>query len=375
MANLFLSGGVTVIVSGPDASLLPGRLHERGAILVHIKYEKKNVIRFQMRVRELGLLRKEARQFNGTIRLEKGTGLPFLMQRAIQNYPFILTSICFFFIIILLSAMIIRIDVTGADTQTEKLIRTFLKQEGIREGAIRFDQINEQELKQRALLQVSGVTRFSLKKSGVVYKVDVSASNPEKETVSSRHHLRASKAGVIHDLFVEHGLSKVRRSEFVEKGDRLVTGTKKNPARGTVIAETWYKATVTMVNDSMQTRSSKKRITVYASLQDKEYALWTPASLREPFQSEEYVYQFHFFSYTLPFSFRTVTDYELKKVNTIETADEMEKRAIQTARTQLMARLPEKAHIQGENVLQKRVGNGKVKMIIHFQVLENIATN
>ena len=30
--------------------------------------------------------------------------------------------------------MIIRIDVTGVDAQTEKLVRTFLKQEGIREG-------------------------------------------------------------------------------------------------------------------------------------------------------------------------------------------------------------------------------------------------
>ena len=47
--------------------------------------------------------------------------------------------------------------------------------------AIRFDQINAQELKQRVLLQVPGVTRFSLEKSGVVYKADVSASRPEKK--------------------------------------------------------------------------------------------------------------------------------------------------------------------------------------------------
>ncbi|OMP67639.1 sporulation protein YqfD [Domibacillus epiphyticus] len=373
MANLFLSGAVTVVVSGPEASLFPGRLHECGAVLVHIHYEKEDIIRFQMPVRHLGLLRKEARHFKGKVRLEKGTGLPFLLRRMIENYTFLLCSICFFFIIVLLSAMIIRIDVTGADVQTEKQIRAFLKKEGIREGAIRFERVNEQELSQNILLHVPNVTRFSLKKSGVVYKADVSLSKQQKETASDRRHLYASKAGVIHDLFVEYGETKARRGEFVEKGERLIKGSKKHPARGTVTAETWYKVTVTAGNDKLLTRSGKKRLNVYVSLGDKEYVLWKPSSLRKPFQSEEHRYELHFFSYTLPFSILTVTDYEVEKINTVETEEEMQRRAIQTARTAMMMRLPEKARIQGENVLQKRVDNGKVKMIIHFQVLENIA--
>ncbi|OLN23397.1 hypothetical protein BTO30_05390 [Domibacillus antri] len=375
MAKLFFSGAVTVVVSGPEASLFPGRLHERGAVLIHIHYEKDNVVRFQMPVRHLGLLRKEARHFTGNIRLEKGTGLPFIVQRAIRNYPFWLCSLCFFFIIVILSSMIIRIDVTGADAQTEKQIRTLLKQEGIREGAVRFHNINERELSQNVLLNVPDVTRFSLKKIGVVYKADVSVGKSKKETVSGRRHLIASKAGVIHDLFVEYGVAKARRGEFVEKGDRLITGTKKHPASGSVTAETWYKVTVTLGNAPLMTRNGKKRMDIYASWKKKEYAVWTSSPSKKPVQSEERFYQLHFFSYTLPVSIRTMTQYELEKVNTVETESEIEKRAMQTARTAMMARLPEKARVQGENVLQKRVDNGKVKMIIHFQVLENIAIN
>ncbi len=375
MANFFLTGAVTVVVTGEEAPLFPGRLNERGASLTHLQYDKKNVIRFRLSLQDLGLLRKEARQFSGTIRLEKGTGLPFLIKQAAQNYPFFVTSLCFFIVLIVLSAMIIRIEVTGADADLENQIRSFLKKEGIREGAVRFSNLNEQDISQRAVMQIPGLTRFSIKRNGVIYQIDVSAETKKKETLLGNRHLIASKAGVIHDLFVERGISKVMRGEFVERGDRLVTGTKKKRASGTVIAETWYKATAFLTDDSLKTRTGDKKRNVFISLGEKEYKVWSAPFFRQPFQKEENNYSFYFFSYRLPVSFRTEAIYKLKQIQLMETKDDQEKRAVQAARAALMAKLPERAVITGENVLQKRVENGKVKVIIHFQVLENIATN
>lgn len=375
MANFFLKGAVTVIVTGEEAPLFPGKLNERGVSLTHLQYEKKNVIRFRISVQDLGLLRKEARHFTGTIRLEKGTGLPFLMKRAIQNYPFFVTSICFFIILVVLSAMIIRIEVNGADAETEIQVREFLKKEGIREGAIRFNDLDEHELSRRAVVEIPRVTRFAIKRNGTVYVIDVSVEKKEKKTVSAGRHLIASKAGVIYDLFVERGVAKVLRGEFVEKGDRLVSGTIKKPASGKVTAETWYKATVLLEHDSLKTRTGDKKINVFISLGAKEYKLSGLTSFRQPFQVEKNSYSFHFFSYRLPIAVRTETMYKLEAVTVTEAKKEQEKRAVQAAKAALMAKLPEEAFITGENVLQKRVENGKVKMIIHFQVLENIATN
>jgi similar to stage IV sporulation protein len=43
------------------------------------------------------------------------------------------------------------------------------------------------------------------------------------------------------------------------------------------------------------------------------------------------------------------------------------------ARKDIKSLLPEDAKIKGEKVLRQLVKNGKVNLIVHFQVIENIA--
>lgn len=375
MADFFFTGAVTVLIRGEEAPLFPGRLHQRGVTLKNLQYNRQNEVRFCLSIRDLGQLRQEARHFSGTIRFEERTGFPFLKKRLFQYVPFFLASICFFIIMILLSAMIIRIDIQGADAELKEDVRVFLKKEGIREGAIRLNDLDAEQISRRAVQEIPGIVRFTIEKKGVVYIVDVSAEKKAENSLAGSRHLKASKSGVVHDLFVEYGVSKIRRGDFVEAGSRLITGAKKKPAAGTVTAETWYKATVTLGNKSLKTRNGEKRKSIFFSFGEKEFSFWTASPFQKPVQSEENRYSLHFFSYRLPVSLRTETFYPLKSVTTIESEAEQEKRAIQAAKAALMAKLPKKAVIIGENVLQKRVESGKVKVIIHFQVLENIAIN
>lgn len=373
MADFFFTGAVTVLVRGEEAPLFPGRLHQRGVVLKNLQYSRQNEVQFSLCIKDVGKLRQEARKFSGEIRFKERTGLPFWKKRIVRFAPFLLASICFFIIMILLSAMIIRIDVQGADAELEKDIRTFLKKEGIREGAIRLNELDSEGISRRAVQNIPGVVRFIIQKRGVVYVVDVSSEKPAPYQQAETRHLKAGKSGVVHDMFIKYGLSEVQRGDFVEAGDRLIKGTKKKPAAGTITAETWYKATVTLGQNALKTRNGGKRKQIFFSLGEKEYSLWQPSSLKGPVQSEENRYSFYFFSYELPFSMRTETHYSLKSAGTIESEAEQEKRAIQAAKASLMAKLPKEAAIVGENVLQKRAESGKVKMIIHFQVLENIA--
>lgn len=373
MADFFFTGAVTVLVRGEEAPLFPGRLHQRGVVLKNLQYKRKNEVQFSLCIKDVGKLRQEARQFSGEIRFKERTGLPFWKKRIVRFAPFLLASICFFIIMILLSAMIIRIDVQGADAELEKDIRIFLKKEGIREGAIRLDELDSEGIARRAVQHIPGVVRFVIQKRGVVYVVDVSSEKPMPSQTAKTKHLKAAKSGIVHDMFIKYGLSEVQRGDFVEAGDRVIKGTKKKPAAGTITAETWYKATVTLGQNALKTRNGEKRKRIFFSLGEKEYSLWRPSSFKGPVQSEENRYSFHFFSYQLPFSMRTETHYSLKPAGTIESEAEQEKRAIQAAKASLMAKLPKEAAIVGENVLQKQAESGKVKMIIHFQVLENIA--
>ncbi|WP_050180917.1 sporulation protein YqfD [Domibacillus robiginosus] len=373
MADFFLKGAVTVLVRGEEAPLFPGRLHQRGVTLKNLQYSRQNEVQFSLCLEDLGKLRQEARHFKGKVRFKERTGLPFLKKRIMRFTPFLLTSICFFILMILLSAMIIRIDIQGADAELERDIRTFLKKEGVREGAIQLHDVNTEEISRRAVQNIPGVVRFLIQKKGVVYVVDVSSEKPPALDTAKTRHVRAAKSGVVHDMFIKYGVAEIRRGDFVEAGDPLIKGTKKKPAAGTVTAETWYKATVTLGGNALKTRNGEKRKHIFFSIGEKEYSLWDPSSLKGPVQTEENRYSFHFFSYQLPFSLRTETDYSLKRAGTVESEAEQEKRVIQAAKAALMAKLPKEAVITGENVLQKRAESGKVKVIIHFQVLENIA--
>lgn len=375
MADFFVKGAVTVLVRGEEAPLFPGRLHQRGVTLKNIQYSRQNEVQFTLCLEDISKLRQEARRFSGTVRFKERTGLPFLKKRVIRYAPFLIASLCFFLVMILLSAMIIRIDIQGADDELERDVRAFLKKEGIREGAIRLNDVDTEAISRRAVQDIPGVVRFLIQKKGVVYVVDVSSEHPPPRDTAKTRHVRAVKSGVIHDMFIKYGVSEVQRGDFVEAGDRLIKGTKKKPASGTVTAETWYKATVTLGGGALKTRNGENRKHIFFSIGEKEYALWKPSSLKGSVQREENRYSFHFFSYQLPFSVRTETEYALKPAGTVETEAEQEERAVQAAKATLMAKLPKEAEVVGENVLQKRSESGKVKVIIHFQVLENIAIN
>lgn len=372
-ANFFFTGAVVVVVTGDEAPLFPGRLHAQGIVLKNLHYSRDNSVHFSLSVRDVAALRREARHFKGKVRFEKREGLPFFVQRLAHYSPLIITSACFFIFMIVLSAMIIRIDVQGADQEMKADVFAFLKKKGIREGAVTFEPLDTDRLSRQAARDIPGLTRFTIEKKGAVYYVEVAAEKKEKSAVIKSRHMKAAKSGVVRDLFVEYGVSKVRRGDFIEAGDRLISGSKKTPASGTVTAETWYKATVTLDENGLKIRNGEKRRNVFFYLNNEKYTILTPAPFSKPFQTEEKQYVFHFFSYQLPFSVRTKTDYALHQAEWSESTSEQEWRGIQSARAALMARLPREAVIEGENVLQKRVENGKVKMIIHFQVLENIA--
>ncbi len=55
------------------------------------------------------------------------------------------------------------------------------------------------------------------------------------------------------------------------------------------------------------------------------------------------------------------------------TKDEAVKAAVKLARNNLQSGIGDEAVIEDEKILQEKIENGKVKVTIHFKVLENIA--
>jgi similar to stage IV sporulation protein len=102
--------------------------------------------------------------------------------------------------------------------------------------------------------QLKDVTWLGLSKKGTSLEIDVvQKSLPKKEKVLSPSNLIASKKGMIKSIFTKKGQAVVKKYQWVNKGDILVSGkigTEEKPvwiaAEGKVMAETWYHSNITI---------------------------------------------------------------------------------------------------------------------------------
>lgn len=79
------------------------------------------------------------------------------------------------------------------------------------------------------------------------------------------------------------------------------------------------------------------------------------------------------FGYRLPIQFRTIDQRETLEFTRTYTKEEAVAVAKEEARRELREKIPEDAEIMSEHVLQEAVENDKVSLMIHYQVLEEIA--
>ncbi|TXK90469.1 stage IV sporulation protein, partial [Parageobacillus sp. SY1] len=80
-----------------------------------------------------------------------------------------------------------------------------------------------------------------------------------------------------------------------------------------------------------------------------------------------------FWKWDLPIYYERVIFREKEEVERNYTWEEAFAKAKELAREELKAKLPEDASIKGEKVLHQTKENGKVRVELHYQVIENIA--
>ncbi len=82
---------------------------------------------------------------------------------------------------------------------------------------------------------------------------------------------------------------------------------------------------------------------------------------------------FRFWKWDLPLYYERITIREAEEVKRRYTWEEAFAEAKEIARRELRAKLPEEAAIRSEKVLHQAKENGKVRVELHYEVIENIA--
>lgn len=379
----FLKGIVTVRTSGRGSERFLNTLTRAGVSIWNVKAHGSQVLTFQMKLEDLPTLRQYARSADCKFEFVGRKGLPFMKKRMLRNSGFLLGAIAFLVVVILLSNMVWGIEIKGANPATEYKMEKELEKIGVKKGKLQFFLDTPEGIQRYLTENVNEITWVGVELKGTTYHLQVVEKNePKKTELLSPQHLVAKKKGTIIGMFIEEGEAKAKINDFVKPGQLLVSGLIGNderkkivPAKGEVLAETWYKANVAYpLEKKSKVYTGDQKVKNILELGSLKIPFWGFGNIGfDHYVKEEDKRQVKFLKWELPIAVTKNIYREAEEMTQVYTEKEAIVEAKKLARSKIKKQLDEDATIKGENVLHQTIENGKVKLSIHFQIIENIA--
>jgi len=378
----YLFGVVKVNIDGRGTERFLNDCMRSNIIVWNVKRSKDNGLSFFIRLQDVHALRSVVRKNDCKCRFERRVGFPFLVRRSWKNSGFVLGLMAFLIVIFVLSNMIWGIKVEGASPETEHLIKKELSRIGVKTGKFQFFVENPDDIQKSLTDNIEQITWVGVELMGTTYHLKVVEKNqPEEEDLVSPRHIVAEKEAVITKMFVEQGQPLTTLNEHVTKGQVLVSGLigkedepKKVAAKAEIFGETWYKSTITIpLNTTFHVLTGDAKIKHYLQLGSLRIPIWGFGTNEyKSFEVEDDVYDLKFLNFTLPIAYVNETYRENEEVTRKYTIEQAKEAALDRGRKDIENKLDEEEKVIGEKVLHQTNENGKVRLTVLYQAIENI---
>ncbi|MGV3488022.1 MAG: sporulation protein YqfD [Tuberibacillus sp.] len=380
--NEKLFGHVRATIRGRVPEAFINRCVKESISIWDIKRHDQTTMSCSLMVKDIRKLKPILKATDCRIHFVGRKGFPFFVQRLLSRSGIIAGILFALAIIFILSNMVWKIEVIGADPQVEQQIRSFLKKMNVHVGSIEFFLPPIENIEGELAGEIKKATWVGVSKDGTTYHIEIVQKElPQQEEVTGPRDLIAAKEAKIRKVYVEKGLAAVETDQVVEPGQLLVSGAigqeddpKFVSAKGKILGETWYHSKVEIplkTEYTTFTGNTYKRHTI--NLFHWNIPIWGLNS--KPYEKahkEVDIKPFHFLFWDLPFSYEKITYREID--TTHRQLDEREAVTLgkSTAKQQLLQKLPEDSKILTENVRQKTVKDGVLRLTILFTVEEDI---
>ncbi|MBB6445984.1 sporulation protein YqfD [Bacillus benzoevorans] len=379
----FYLGSVVVKITGKGLERCINNLTRNGLSIWDVRRQGVQSITFKIKLDEVHKLRVNIRGSGCRAEFLKREGVPFFLKRLYKNSGILVGAIFFLVVLLLLSNMVWGIKIDGADPATEYKIRKELDKIGIKTGKFQWSVDNVESIQRQLSNRIEEITWVGVELNGTTYHLQVVEKNePKQPEYLSPQHLVAKKKAVIVDMFVEEGQMVVDIHDSVAEGQLLVSGligkegeTIEVPAKGKVWGETWYRSDVELpLKSTFQVYNGNEKRKFYLKAWNYNIPVWGFGRTEyKDYDIESNEKTVNFLKWKLPVSFVSDTIREKDQETRIYSKDEAIETALEMARADIKDKLDEDASIKGENVLHQSIDNGKVKISVHFQIIENIA--
>ncbi|MFD1705446.1 sporulation protein YqfD [Siminovitchia sediminis] len=379
----FLTGRVFVKADGPGLELFLNKLTRDGIVIWKVKRYKTGAMLFYIPLQDIHKLRNAARRFECQISFVRGEGAPFLWKRLIRNSGFLGGMLLFMLMITVLSNITWGIEINGANPETEHKIRKELEKLGVQVGTSHFKNQDLEKIQKELTERVDNITWVGVELRGTTFHFQVVEKNePKKQEARSPGHLIAAKKAVITKLFVEKGQPLVKVNQFVKKGQTLVSGNIGNEedpiivsSKGKVWGKTWYQTEAEFpLKSTFQVFTGEENRKHLIQIGSVTIPFWGfKRNDYEKYEEETDNYPIRFLGWKMPVSYMEKTIRETEQYKRSLTRKEAVEAAKDLARRDVLKTIPEDAEIDEEIILHEEVENGKVKLTMYFQVIEDIA--
>ncbi|HSH25201.1 MAG TPA: sporulation protein YqfD [Massilibacterium sp.] len=383
---IWFKGAVRIQIEGKHDVLI-GLMNEalqKGIFLYDLVLVQDGVVQatvYLKDIRKLLLIRKKIKI---KIRFKQRMGIPFLLQKITARLGLIIGFLCFILSVYFYSNMIWDVKIIGASSPLEYEMEQKLKEMNITKGRLFKEKTNPSRLQQTLMEEMDHLIWVGVKRKGtIIYIHPVEKKASTKSEKTGPKHIVANKKAIITDIFAEKGQPVVSVHDFVVPEQILISGKIGKEgnetyvaAEGVVYGEIGYKTEVEVPLKSSFLVLREERVVRHEMKWGKDnsipiWGFWY--DINKNAQVYEQIKTWQWMNVTLPISLYTKEIYETEKVIQTYTKKEAREVGLLIAKEQLQKQLPKNSQIKTEKVLHEDYANGKVKLIIHFLVIEPIS--
>jgi similar to stage IV sporulation protein len=246
----YVRGYIHVRAESLNPEKLINMITEHGIGLNNIERKNYTTIEFKMKQNQYKSLKKILRNTNSKTKILKKYGLNFTYNTINRRKFFLLGSIVFISLIILMSSFIWNIQITGNKKISTSIIYNTLKNSGLKVGMVKYN-INLRRIEENVIRNLNEISVIKIDFVGTKVEVKIVERTMPPEVINKDTPINiiASKAGIITKILSYKGQPVVKVGDYVKPNQILIMGKITNTenllsdpthAMGIVKARTWY---------------------------------------------------------------------------------------------------------------------------------------
>ena len=382
----FLKGYVYIVVDGYFTERFINVCINDDILLWDIKRLGETRITAKITPRDFKRVRNAAKKTKSSIKITTKKGLPLLLFRYRKRKIAIIGIAIFIYMIMFFSSHVMGIDITGNERiSTEKILNS-LKDFGIYTCAP-IKTIDRRQVQNKMVTRFDEISWIgvNIRGSRVYIEVRERIDTEEGIPLDKPCDLIAKEDGIIDLLNVREGQSLVKRNEFVEKGDLLVSGAVDSLKKGIRYVHSYgeiYAITERNLSGEYDLQFKERKNTGEYKNKYSVKILGRNINLflkKEPefkiYETKKDVKEISLYKNLLPTIYIEKTAYaEQTEILVKKTEKEIYEKAKKELSEEIKKTFSDSTEILNISSTCEKINENKIKVFVNFKLREDIAT-